>query len=62
MYYIVTNAYCKDMPIQLGFWVICGPFYLLMTIFIDMFNFLSVLSDYKNENDKTKQMMAEDDM
>ena len=27
-----------------------------------MFNFLSLLSDYKNENDKTKQMMEEDDI
>jgi hypothetical protein len=33
-------------------WILFGPFYLLFYVFVDLFNFLKILYDYKEEGDE----------
>jgi len=33
-------------------WILFGPFYLLFLVFVDLFNFLKILYDYKEEGEE----------
>ncbi|MFO0116905.1 MAG: hypothetical protein ACK521_04590 [bacterium] len=33
-------------------WILFGPFYLLFYVFVDLFNFLKILYDYKEDGDE----------
>ena len=45
---ILQLSWAKDLPKFLAFWVFCGPFFLLVGLVTDMYNFILVLSDYKD--------------
>ena len=43
-------------------WILCGPFYLLFYVLVDLFNFLKILYDYKEEGDEDIIKAREDEM
>lgn len=43
-------------------WVVFGLFYLLYCVSLDLFNFLKILFDYKEEGDENTIKDAEDEM
>ena len=61
LFSIITLAELVDALYLVVIWVTVGPFYLLWSVFEDIYYFLKILCDYKTEDDITVMKAAEDD-